>query len=163
MGKIKVVKLGDPDAGILSENLLESCPADPAEVLKISKKVRKLCRLNRGAGIAANQMNVRQAFFFISPTVFKPRKNVFVLNPKLIDLNPTKAVKTEGCLSLPGRKFEVSRPVAVTAEYQDEHGRPHITRFEGYAAQVFLHEYDHLLGKTLVETGKELKDEKENI
>jgi len=161
MLKLKLIRRGDPEEGILSENLLTSHPADPAEVRRIVKQVKKICRLKRGAGLSANQVGVRMAFFFISPAACDTRKNMFVLNPIITELDDERTTRVEGCLSLPGREFEVERPAAVTARYEDEHGRQRLERFAGCAAQVFLHEYDHLLGKTLEDTGKEIKNEEE--
>ena len=52
----------------------------------------------------------------------------------------------EGCLSLPGYRGEVDRPMEVTVEALDEYGEPVTLRAEGFLAVICCHELDHLDG-----------------
>lgn len=53
---------------------------------------------------------------------------------------------TEGCLSIPGLREEVSREASVHLTYYDENWEYHDEVFEGYRARIVQHEYDHLDG-----------------
>ena len=57
----------------------------------------------------------------------------------------------EGCLSVPGLAGNVERPSNIEIEYLDEEWKPQKKVFDGYAARIIQHEYDHLDGKVYVE------------
>ena len=52
----------------------------------------------------------------------------------------------EGCLSIPGVREEVTRPVAIKIEYFDENWELKEEELTGIAARIVQHEYDHLDG-----------------
>ena len=57
----------------------------------------------------------------------------------------------EGCLSLPGINERVERPSRIRIRYADENFVEHDEEFEGFAARVIQHEYDHLDGKLFID------------
>jgi peptide deformylase len=52
----------------------------------------------------------------------------------------------EGCLSFPGVRGDVARPLAVRLRYQDLQGQAHVLETSGLFARVIQHEYDHVEG-----------------
>ncbi|MEE1160679.1 MAG: peptide deformylase, partial [Acutalibacteraceae bacterium] len=52
----------------------------------------------------------------------------------------------EGCLSLPGKFSEVTRPMTVTVRAQDRFGQNFTVTGEGLKARALCHEIDHLDG-----------------
>ena len=52
----------------------------------------------------------------------------------------------EGCLSLPGKFSEVTRPMKVTVRAQDRYGNNFTVTGEGLKARALCHEIDHLDG-----------------
>ena len=52
---------------------------------------------------------------------------------------------------MPGIHEDVSRPAWIEINYMDENFVEHHDRFDGYAARVIQHEYDHLEGKLFVD------------
>ena len=56
-----------------------------------------------------------------------------------------------GCLSLPNIHESVSRQEKLKITYRDENFVEHTDVFEGYAARVIQHEYDHLEGKMFID------------
>ena len=52
----------------------------------------------------------------------------------------------EGCLSYPDEFVDVERSETVVVKYEDEHRNDHKVKLEGFAARVFLHEFDHMQG-----------------
>ena len=52
----------------------------------------------------------------------------------------------EGCLSYPDKFINVRRPDKIYVIYEDEEGKEHKIKLEGFPSRVFQHEYDHLEG-----------------
>jgi peptide deformylase len=70
-----------------------------------------------------------------------------LVNPRVTAAPDTpENVYEEGCLSFPEIRGDVSRPEAVTAQYKDEHGVPHVITANGLLARCIQHEADHLHG-----------------
>ncbi len=74
-----------------------------------------------------------------------------MINPELVEASKETNVKEEGCLSIPGIYESVKRPDWIVINYLDEQLVEHEERFEGFAARMVLHEYDHLDGKMFVD------------
>ena len=49
---------------------------------------------------------------------------------------------------MPGIRGQVARSDWVEVLFQDPLGAPQKQRFQGFLARIFLHEYDHLIGRT---------------
>ena len=58
----------------------------------------------------------------------------------------------EGCLSVPGLRGQVARPDWVEVFYFDRFGEKQRRRFDGFVARILLHEYDHLIGRTWLDS-----------
>ncbi len=73
-------------------------------------------------------------------------------NMKLALINPVftrqegEQISNEGCLSLPGYRGTVKRPMSVTVEALDMNGNKIKVDAEGFQAVVLCHEIDHLSG-----------------
>ena len=52
---------------------------------------------------------------------------------------------------MPGLRGRVTRPDGVVIRYQDLSGKPIELALQGFPARIFLHEYDHLVGKTFLD------------
>jgi peptide deformylase len=53
----------------------------------------------------------------------------------------------EGCLSIPKIREDISRKAKISITYLDENFKSHKDTFEGIAARIIQHEYDHIEGK----------------
>lgn len=107
-----------------------------------------------GRGLAAPQVGVSTRVFVVD-TDWKdadPSPMIFI-NPEIANQSEDKAVGTEACLSIPGKSFDVSRPLWVELRWQDLDGVAHHGRFEGVQAICICHELDHLNGLLVTETG----------
>lgn len=69
------------------------------------------------------------------------------INPEITATDGGKWVYEEGCLSIPGIRSDVLRPERITINYFDEDGSEFTRDFDGMAARIIQHEYDHLEGK----------------
>lgn len=72
-------------------------------------------------------------------------KKVFI-NPIIENEEGEEWAFNEGCLSIPKIREEVYRKERVRISYFDENFNFHQESFEGYAARIIQHEYDHIEG-----------------
>lgn len=108
-----------------------------------------------GVGLAAPQIGLSLRLFVADGTPFgegeegdagcKDFKRVMI-NPVLFDLSEAQSSMEEGCLSIPGVREPVSRPVSIGVEYFDADWNLVEEHLDGLAARIVLHEYDHLDG-----------------
>ncbi len=73
-------------------------------------------------------------------------KRVFI-NARILEETGTEWKFNEGCLSIPKIREDVARLDKIKMEYYDEHFKKHVDEFDGLAARVIQHEYDHIEGK----------------
>jgi len=74
-----------------------------------------------------------------------------VANPKVEYLPGEAKSADEGCLSFPGVRGDVVRPLAVRLRYQDLQGLPHVLEASGLLARVIQHEFDHVEGVLFID------------
>lgn len=108
-----------------------------------------------GVGLAAPQIGLSLRLFVADGSPFgegedgdegcKDFKRVMI-NPVLFDPSKETESMEEGCLSIPGVREPVTRPVSIGVEYYDENWNLIEERLEGLAARIVQHEYDHLEG-----------------
>jgi peptide deformylase len=78
-----------------------------------------------------------------------------LVNPELtIPSRPAEEDCEEGCLSFPGIRGEVKRPLAITVDFQDERGAAHHLVCDGLLARCIQHEIDHLHGILFIDRMK---------
>jgi peptide deformylase len=73
-------------------------------------------------------------------------KKVFI-NAQIIEESGEEWKFSEGCLSIPKIREDVSRKPNITIEYFDEKFVKHKEKYDGVIARVIQHEYDHIEGK----------------
>jgi len=106
-----------------------------------------------GIGLSANQVGLNIKMFVMGAG----EVNYAFFNPEIISTNSEEVSMDEGCLSFPGIYMKVSRPSTVKVRFQNSKGEIVEEEFNGLTARVFLHEYDHMLGKTFKEKVSKLK------
>jgi peptide deformylase len=102
---------------------------------------------NRGVGLSAPQIGIPVRAFVIG-NFSSPAEIIGVFNPIITDYSEEKVTYEEGCVSFPGMFIKISRPRSIRVRYAGWDGNMGATRYEGYTARVFQHEYDHLNGIT---------------
>jgi peptide deformylase len=106
-----------------------------------------------GIGLSACQIGIDQSMF-----VYKVGDDRGVMiNPRVIETSDDMDELEEGCLSLPGLGVKVKRPLSVTVQFQNETGEVKTQLFTGLLARCIQHEYDHLIGLTIVDYLSKLK------
>lgn len=121
---------------------LKALIADMFETMKVSD----------GVGLAAPQIGLSIRLFVVDATsmaeeepALKDFRKVFI-NPKILERWGEETIFNEGCLSLPGIREDVKRESIIRIAYYDEDFKPHEEVYDGFAARVIQHEYDHIEG-----------------
>ena len=112
-----------------------------------------------GVGLSANQVGLDMAVFVIGDGQEEGVTKAFY-NPEIVGCSKDEDVMREGCLSFPGLWLMVKRPKQVVIKYYDEDNEEKIETYEGVAARVILHEYDHMLGANFTMRVSKLKLER---
>ena len=98
-----------------------------------------------GVGLSANQIGMdTRAFVMIRDIEYNDI--IVCFNPKIIKKYDECVDFEEGCLSYPDQFINVKRPDKIDVMYEDEEGKEHKIKLEGFSSRVFQHEYDHLEG-----------------
>ena len=79
-----------------------------------------------------------------------------MINPKITYFSSESAVRTEGCLSLPGYLGDVCRALEISIKYTDRHGQKRRLNTNGWMARVIQHEYDHLEGELFIDKAEKI-------
>jgi peptide deformylase len=151
----KILQSGDPLLRIKSKPVVSV----DKKILKLIQDLKDTLSIQKdpeGVGLAAPQIGRKLQVFVCSYKDF----NRVVINPKILEITGrTKAEKEkkskreilEGCLSLPYYYGPLKRAKKVKVEYLDESGKKITEEFEGFDAQIILHEIDHLNGVLFID------------
>lgn len=115
----------------------------------------------QGVGLAAPQVGKAINLFIVDTSGFEDEdypdlKRVFI-NAEIIEEWGEEWAFEEGCLSIPHIREDVYRWSDIAIKYQDENFEWHEEEFDGIAARVIQHEYDHIKGKLFVDYLSPLK------
>jgi peptide deformylase len=110
-----------------------------------------------GVGLAAPQIGIGKRIAVIDVT-FKedPNAKLVLVNPEIIHTEGRQR-GTEGCLSLPDFREDVTRPNKVTVRAQDVEGKWFEHTGEELLARALMHETEHLQGKLYISHISRLK------
>lgn len=103
-----------------------------------------------GVGLAAPQIGIGKRITVIDVT-FKedPNAKLVLINPEIIHTEGRQR-GTEGCLSLPEFREDVTRPNKVTVRAQDAEGNWFEHTGEELLARALMHETEHLQGRLYI-------------
>jgi len=105
--------------------------------------------LTNAAGLAANQCSVDGERFMLRVFALKDLQRKtwrLIINPVITQYVGIKDIRAEGCLTWKGRVIIAERSRGVRVNYYDEEGHPMSIFAEGFEAQVWQHEINHLNG-----------------
>jgi peptide deformylase len=116
-----------------------------------------------GVGLAAPQVGIGIKLFIIDASPYeedapelKNFKKIFI-NAEIIAEEGKEWIFNEGCLSFPGIREDILRKSEITIKYYDENFVEHIDKFNGIAARIIQHEYDHTNGIVFIDRLNTLK------
>lgn len=106
-----------------------------------------------GVGLAAPQVGVlRRAVIVLETNVPEGEEDYLIelINPEILETSGEQT-GDEGCLSVPGKAGQVTRPNYVKARYNDEDMNECVIEGEELMARAICHELDHLDGHMYTE------------
>lgn len=119
-------------------------------VHKLSSAIKKI---KDPAGLAAPQIGINEQVFCL----INDGNEEYYFNPSYIVGHHTGYMYVaESCLSIPNKTFRVKRLVGIKLLYKNMYGEWVAENNPSIAKQIaYQHEFDHLQGKTLYNTGEE--------
>ncbi len=152
---LPIVAYGDP---VLRKKCKE-IPEDYPELQELIDNMWDSMYNAYGVGLAAPQVGLPLRLFIIDPAPFADDETIeedeakalndlrkVFINAKMLSEEGEEWSFNEGCLSIPDVREDVFRKPKITIQYQDENFKTHTETFEGLAARVIQHEYDHIEG-----------------
>ncbi len=150
-----IVAYGDP---VLRKECRDISKAE-IDIKKLSEDMFETMYAASGVGLAAPQIGMDIRVFVVDGTPINGNleegedidvslinfKKVFI-NAEILEEEGDEWPYEEGCLSIPGIRSDVFRPESVTIKYLDIDWNEHIETYNGLAARIIQHEYDHIDG-----------------
>jgi peptide deformylase len=120
------------------------------ELRKLAEDMFESMYAARGVGLAAPQIGISRRIAVVDIT-FKedPEAKIVLINPEIIHKTGRHS-QSEGCLSIPDFRENVSRAKEVTIRAQDLSGKFFEKSGDDLLARAFQHETDHLNGKLYI-------------
>jgi len=117
------------------------------EIRALVQEMFETMRTAKGVGLAANQVGVPRQVMTLDLSIGgKPRGEMFaIINPRVVRQSGS-ITDEEGCLSFPGLRLQIRRPMEVRMEGLDQNGNPVALEASGILARAVMHEVDHLKG-----------------
>jgi peptide deformylase len=142
-----IVKYGDP----VLEKPAKSIATFDGELAELAEDMFASMYAAQGVGLAAPQIGKGIRIAVVDVTAGKnPEAKIVLVNPEIIHAEGEKR-EEEGCLSIPGFRGYVVRPLFVTVRAQTVTGETFEIRGEDLLARAFCHEIDHLDGVLFIQ------------
>ena len=149
-----IVLYGEP---VLEKQAAAVTEFDTPELHKLIDDMFESMYAAKGVGLAAPQIGISQRVAVIDLSVAEdPSQKIVLINPEIIGKSDVQTSE-EGCLSLPGFREQVTRPMKVTVRAQDIKGEWFEMNGEELLARAFCHEIDHLNGRLYISHVSALK------
>lgn len=145
---LPIVAYGDPVLKKEAEDIGKDYPA----LQELIDNMFETMYNAEGVGLAAPQIGKSVRIFIVDASPFEeddPDMKDFVkvfINPIIVEEKGEDWPFNEGCLSIPGIREDVKRQSHVTVEYYDRDFNLIEETFDGIAARIIQHEYDHIEG-----------------
>lgn len=160
---LPVIAYGDPVLRKVGEEITKDYPGLQDTIANMFETMHNAL----GVGLAAPQIGKSIRLFVIETKPFTEReendededefspeereqlanfRKVFI-NAKVIEEEGKEWIFNEGCLSIPKIREDVLRKPKIHIQYYDENFNFFDETYEGLAARVIQHEFDHIEGK----------------
>ena len=146
-----IVAFGDPVLKAEAEEIEKDYPG----LKKLISDMWETMYEAEGVGLAAPQIGESIRIFVADGSPFGEGEDGdpdcldfkrVMINPVIFESSKETSIMKEGCLSIPGIREEVERPISIKIEYFDEKWELVEEELSGIAARIVQHEYDHLDG-----------------
>ena len=164
---LPIVAYGDPVLKKEAEEIDEKYP----DLSKLIADMFETMYHAKGVGLAAPQIGKSIRLFIVDGAPFADEegeepdpKAAGIENFKKVFINAIIEEEDgknwsfqEGCLSIPKIRENVIRKEKLVITYFDENWNFHEETYDGYAARIIQHEYDHIEGKLFIDYIKPLR------
>ena len=147
MPAIKIVKHPNPILRQVCEDV------DPEKPGPLPSKLAMMMNMVNGFAVAAPQIGQAKRAFVYKISGFG---SGLIYNPEIIRSSEEQWTYYEGCLSIPGKFWNLERPRFITVKYQNKDGEELIMDLDYLPARVFQHEIDHLNGILVIDHIKKI-------
>jgi peptide deformylase len=146
---MQLVTIKSPDKKILRRKApsFDFAKHSSKEIRDTVSEMRKIMKQNDGVGLSANQVGLNWRMFIAE----YDKKLYVIVNPKITKTSKEVETLEEGCLSVPDKFIEISRPESIVIEASDQRGKKIKIKAFGILARIFQHETDHLNGKLITD------------
>lgn len=146
-----IIAYGDP---VLKKKAAE-VPRDYPKLKELISDMYETMYNAHGVGLAAPQIGLSLRLFVTDGAPFeeeevKDFKQVFI-NAQILEEDGEAWKFNEGCLSIPQIREDISRLESIRIQYYDEDWNFRTETYEGLAARIIQHEYDHTEGILFVD------------
>jgi peptide deformylase len=100
------------------------------------------CLINKGVAVAAPQLGITLRYFYFR----FDNESFMAINPKINSVSEGSESAFEGCLSIPGKVYQIERHTSLNWSYTDQNGARWNEDASGWKARIIQHEIDHLNG-----------------
>ena len=143
MSLLRIITYGHPTLRKKAELVKEV----DAEIKTLVDNMLETMEEADGIGLAAPQVNKSIKLIVIGMNhIDETMEPMAFINPEIIEKSEETEPMDEGCLSIPGIREDVIRPVKITIKFTNIEGKEEVWDAEELLAKVFQHELDHLNG-----------------
>jgi peptide deformylase len=147
MALLKIARMGHPVLLRRADPVPD--PTDP-EIRRLAADMIETMLDAGGVGLAGPQVHVPLRLFVMQIPAERSEGEAInplvVINPVVEPVGEDRALRWEGCLSIPGLRAAVPRWVRIRYRGVDTENAPVGGEVAGFHANVVQHEYDHLDG-----------------
>ena len=104
-----------------------------------------------GVGLAAPQVGITERLVVMDCSNEGEKKDVILINPKIVWSSEDEVSFEEGCLSIPDIRENITRPKSVIVKFTGLDNEHREEVFEDLWAICIQHEIDHLDGKLVID------------
>ena len=138
-----------PNTHPILHEQVKKCSYD-LDLVELSKILYENMVHHNGVGLSANQIGINERVFIMVKDL-EYNEILTCFNPRILKQSSKTCIMEEGCLSYPDEFLEIERSETVVVKYEDVNKVDHKIKLEGFAARVFLHEFDHMQGINFTE------------
>ncbi len=108
-----------------------------------------------GCGLASIQVNIQKSIVVLDVTNDYSNTQILI-NPQIVSESGSQTGE-EGCLSFPGLRIKVTRPLELVVKAQDLRGEEFTIHAKDFLAKCIHHECEHLSGEVFIKNLSRLK------
>lgn len=142
---LDIITIDNDSEGVLTKRANDVTKEEISEVQVLIDDMLETCHHLNAVGLAAPQVGVSKRIFVLE-------NGLVCINPKFIGGSGKVTSRSEGCLSIPGKRFNVKRVRNIMVRCLDRHGEPQLLKPKKKLYSIAVqHETDHLNGKLLTD------------